>query len=271
MSGQKKLVICGAGHLSIPIIKIGSMANFSVTVVEDRYSFANQAILAGADRVICEPFDGGLEKIDDDKNTFFVIVTRGHRYDQQCLEVIVKKENAYIGMIGSKTRVKKVLEQLVEKGIEVNTLEKVHTPIGLNIKAETPVEIAISILAEIIEVKNCKKESTGYSKELLDHLKVIKEKKCQSVLATIVSRKGSSPRQVGTKMLISTDGTIETIGGGCVEAEIKMKAIDMLIENRSKPELHKVDMTGWQAEDEGMVCGGVIEIFLEVIERATDL
>lgn len=262
---KKKLVICGGGHVAIPIIKIGVMADFAVIVIEDRYSFADAAIRAGADQVICEPFDKGLEKIEGDQNTYFVIVTRGHRYDQLCLEAIIKKKNAYIGMIGSKVRVEKVKKQLVENGVDVKSLEKVFTPIGLDIKAETPVEIGISILAEIIEVKNKKKQSYGYPKKLLSHINDREPGMDKKVMATIISRKGSAPREVGTKMLVFTDRTIETLGGGCVEAEIKMKAFNMLIEGAKKPELHRIDMTGWQAEEEGMVCGGVIEVLLELI------
>lgn len=270
LGAEKKLVICGGGHVSIPIIKMGRMADFSVTVIEDRFSFANNATLAGANQVICEPFEEGLQKIKGDKNTYFIIVTRGHRYDQICLEEIIKKENAYIGMIGSKVRVKKVKDQLIEKGVDIKKLEKVYTPIGLKINAETPVEIAISIMSEIIQVKNKKVQSCGYSKALLKAINGEEGHQEKKALATIITRKGSAPREVGTKMLIYLDGrTVESLGGGCAEAEIKMKAFSMLIDNQPKAELHLVDMTGWQAEEDGMVCGGIIEVFLEMIERST--
>jgi len=266
LGAEKKLVICGAGHVSIPIIKIGLMADFSVSVIEDRYTFANHAVRAGAHQVICEPFEQGLKKIEGDKNTYFVIVTRGHRYDQICLEEIIKKEHAYVGMIGSKVRVKKVKDQLAEKGVNIKKLEKVHTPIGLNIRAETPAEIAIAIMAEIVQEKNQKKQSSGYSKELLKTITTDEEQIQKKVLATIISRKGSAPREVGTKMLIYPDGrTVESLGGGCAEADIKIRALSMLSGDKEKAELHQVDMTGWQAEEEGMVCGGIIEVFLESI------
>ncbi|WKY45062.1 XdhC family protein [Eubacteriaceae bacterium ES2] len=259
---EKKLVICGAGHVSIPIIQISRMADFFVTVIDDRYSFAQNAVNAGANRVICEPFEQALSKVEGDSNTYFVIVTRGHRYDQICLEEIIKKENTYIGMIGSKVRVKKVKEQLGQKGIDCDKLEKVHTPIGLKIGAETPVEIAISIMAEIVQEKNICRNSSGYSKALLQEI-CAADLQLPKVLATIVSRKGSAPREVGTKMLVYPDGrTVDSLGGGCAEAEIKMKALTML-SGDTKAELHLVDMTGWQAEEDGMVCGGIIEVFLE--------
>lgn len=263
---DKKLVICGAGHVSIPIIKIGLIADFSVSVIEDRFTFANDALRAGANQVICEPFEQGLKKIVGDENTYFVIVTRGHRYDQICLEGIIKKENAYIGMIGSKVRVKNVKDELAQKGVDLEKLEKVHTPIGLKIRAETPVEIAISIMAEIVQEKNRKKQSSGYSKIIIETLNAVEESSERKVMATIISRKGSAPREVGTKMLIYPDGrTVESLGGGCAEADIKIRALSMLNSDKAKSELHRVDMTGWQAEEEGMVCGGIIEVFLESV------
>jgi xanthine dehydrogenase accessory factor len=169
-------------------------------------------------------------------------------------------------MIGSKVRVKKVKDQLAEKGVNIKKLEKVHTPIGLNIRAETPAEIAIAIMAEIVQEKNQKKQSIGYSKELLKTITNDEEQIQKKVLATIISRKGSAPREVGTKMLIYPDGrTVESLGGGCAEADIKIRALSMLSSDKEKAELHQVDMTGWQAEEEGMVCGGIIEVFLESI------
>ena len=263
---EKKFVICGGGHVSIPIIKMGRMIGCKITVLEDRPKFADNARRAGADEVICEPFDQGLEKIEGDEDTFFIIVTRGHRYDQMCLESIVKKQHAYIGMIGSRRRVILVKQALLDKGADPDVIERVYTPIGLDIGAETPEEIAVAILAEIIEVKNKKKKrNSGYSAEMIDAV-VYKEPEEKRVLATIVSRRGSAPREVGTKMLVCPDGRcIGTIGGGCAESNILQKALLMLRMGETKAKMHRADMTGNEAEDEGMVCGGVIDVLLEVV------
>ena len=263
---EKKFVICGGGHVSIPIIKMGLMIGCKITVLEDRPTFADNARRAGADQVICEPFSKGLEQIEGDEDTFFIIVTRGHRYDKECLESIVKKRHAYIGMIGSRRRVMIVKQTLLEEGADPEVIEHVYTPIGLNIGAETPEEIAVAILAEIIEVKNKKKKRNGgYSSEILDAI-LYDEKKEKKVLATIVSRMGSAPREVGTKMLVCPDGKcIGSIGGGCAEANILQKALLMLRMEETKAKMHRADMTGSEAEDEGMVCGGVIDVLLEVI------
>ena len=260
------IVICGAGHVSMSIIKMCKLIELPVTVIDDRISFINNAIKEGADKVICEPFDKSLSNIKGDSGTFFIIVTRGHRYDQECLKNIIEKDNAYIGMIGSRLRVKKVLDYLEEEGVSKEKLDRVYTPIGLRIGAETPAEIAVSIMAEIIEVKNKEKGSSTYSDELIDGALNEIYKDIPKALVTLVSRKGSAPREVGTKMIVLKDGTmIGTIGGGCVESNIRQTALSCIDNNEKK--LVKVDMTGKEAEDDGMVCGGIVELFVEPINN----
>lgn len=258
-----KVVVLGAGHISMSIIKMCNLIDLPVTVIDDRLTFVNNAAAAGADNVICETFERALDNIQGDKSTFFIIVTRGHRYDQLCLEKVIYKENAYIGMIGSRSKVKKVLDNLEDQGISREKLDKVYTPIGLKIGAETPAEIAVSIMAEIIEVKNKKTGLGAYNRDLIDNI-LDEENNIPKALVTIVSRKGSSPRDVGTKMIVSKDGTMKgTIGGGCVEADIRQTALSCMDNNKCR--LVRVDMTGQEAEDEGMVCGGILEIFVEPV------
>lgn len=263
---DKRIVICGGGHVSIPVIMLGVMMGCEVTVLEDRPSYADDARRAGATTVICEPFEEGLEKVSGSADTFFVIVTRGHRYDQICLEKIAQKEHAYIGMIGSRKRTAMVKENLKEKGIDSAVLDAVYTPIGLNINAETPVEIAVAIMAEIIQVKNRQKRSGGYTKEMIKAVLEQEPDHSPKVLATIVARKGSAPRGIGTKMLILRNGKcIGTIGGGCMEANVIQKARLMVATGMPRARICQVDMTGNDAEEEGMVCGGVISVLLELI------
>ncbi|NYB75134.1 XdhC family protein [Sedimentibacter hydroxybenzoicus DSM 7310] len=258
------VVICGAGHISMPLIKMCKMLALPVTVIDDRITFTNNARREGADKVICESFVDALRKVEGDTGTFFIIVTRGHRYDQECLQSIIQKENAYIGMIGSKLRVKKVLEYLESEGTPKEKLDAVYTPIGLKIGAETPAEIAVSIMAQVIEVKNKKAGAGTYPEELRNCLFSEKHRDIPKSLVTLVSRKGSAPREVGTKMIILKDGNTEgTIGGGCVEANIRQTALSCMDNMESR--LVKVDMTGIEAEEEGMVCGGIVELFVEPI------
>ena len=260
-----KMIICGAGHVSMPIIRMGKMLGFTVTVIEDRPKFADHARAAGADQVLCEPFPDGLSQIRGDSDSWFIIVTRGHRYDTECLEAILQKPYAYVGMMGSRRRVAIVKDQLVAKGVCREALDGVHTPIGLKIGAETPEEIAVSVMAEIIQVKNAGSAKGGYSPKLLDAV-LDPDDSREKVLATIISRKGSAPRSVGTKMLIRADGTtVDTIGGGCIESEVIQKALLMMRAEDEGFRLCTVDMTADAAEDEGMVCGGVVEVMLEKV------
>lgn len=257
-----RLIICGGGHVSMPVIRIGKMLGFTVTVLDDRPKFADNARAAGADTVICDPFEEALEGVRGDSDSWFVIVTRGHRYDTICLESILKKTCAYVGMMGSRRRVAIVKDQLAAKGISRELLDGVHTPIGLKIGAETPEEIAVSIMAEIIQVKHSGAKCGGYPEALLSA--ILADDGRQKVLATIISRKGSAPRGTGTKMLIFEDGaTVDTIGGGCVESEIVQKALLMMRTGEKEFQICVADLTMEAAEDEGMVCGGVVEVMLE--------
>lgn len=259
-------VICGAGHVGIPMIRLASFAGFEVIVVEDRPSFADQARKAGADRVICDSFEKGLEQIPGGLQTYFVVMTRGHRYDEVCLKMILKKSYAYTGMMASRGRAARMRTLLLEQGFSQEKIEELHTPIGLSIHAKTPEEIAISVIAQMIEVKNSSGGGAFWDREILEAI-IHKEGGEPWVLATIIRRAGSAPRDVGTKMLMTETGsTIGSVGGGCMEAEVIRSARLWLREKKAPVKIITADMSGVQAEDAGMVCGGRIEVLLEVIE-----
>lgn len=262
------MVICGGGHVSIPVIRLAKMTGFQVTVLEDRRQFADYARNAGADQVICKPFPDAMAQINGTPDTYFVIVTRGHRYDTICLRAAIQKPHAYIGMMGSRKRTGLVKQQLAAEGIAQALLEQVHTPIGLPIGAQTPEEIAVSVLAEIIQKKNGYRQHaafTSFSGEMLAYLTGEQGAGIKKVLSMIVFRKGSAPREVGTKMLILEDAkTVGTIGGGYAEHAIVRAALGMM-QKDEKHKLMQVDMTGKEAEDAGMVCGGTMEVYLELL------
>ena len=263
LGDKKKLVICGAGHVGVALLRMALMLGFDVIVLEDRPSFADAARRAGAKRVICDSFEQGLDAVDSDEDTYFVVMSRGHRYDMVCLEKIVKKTYAYLGMMGSKGRSALVRKNLLEQGVPAEQVEALHAPIGLTIHAETPEEIAVSILGEIISIKNQEKKTCGFSEEQMTILQDETDTRAK-VLCTIVARRGSAPRSVGTKMLVLEDGAVSgTIGGGCVEAGVKEKARWLMQDKEKRQELISVSMTACDAEEEGMVCGGVIEVLLE--------
>lgn len=152
------LIVLGGGHIALPLALMAKMLGYKVSVVDDRPDFANSRRFPGVDKVICNDFGKAISQLEFGSSTFVVIITRGHKHDKVCLRQVISKQYAYIGMIGSRRRVKALLEEMKQEGTARGILEKVHTPIGLAIGAETPEEIAISILAEIIKVQRGGKE-----------------------------------------------------------------------------------------------------------------
>lgn len=259
--GNPELVICGGGHIALPLCKMGKILEFNITVMDSRKQYANKERFPMADNVICESFEEAFNKIKFNKNTYFVIVTSGHKDDRRCLENILRKESAYVGMIGSKAKVAFVKNSMLENGYTRQELEKVYTPIGLKIDAKTPAEIAVSILGEIIQVKNEKDLSS-----IEDHiLKEICERKEPMVLATIVEKHGSGPRGAGTKMLIFKDKSfIGTVGGGSVENAVYEKALGLI--EIKKSAIEEYDLSNSVSAKLGMACGGNVKVLLEFIK-----
>ena len=147
------LYIFGGGHISLPLAKMGKLLGFKTAVIDDRAEFANAVRFPEADAIIAEDFAKSFPRLKIDKSSYIVIVTRNHQYDDMVLEWAAGTKAKYIGMIGSKTKTKAVFSHLIAKGIAKEQLARVHAPIGLEINAQTPEEIAVSILAEIINVR----------------------------------------------------------------------------------------------------------------------
>jgi xanthine dehydrogenase accessory factor len=147
------LLVVGGGHVGQSIAVIASHAGFSVVVIDDREAFAHKDRFPMADEVICGDIVEELRRIPIDANTYVVLVSRGHKQDETALKEVAVSDAAYVGMIGSRRRVGTVLTHLAREGYAQEALERVHTPIGLDIGAETPEEIAVSIVAEIIAVR----------------------------------------------------------------------------------------------------------------------
>ena len=146
------LVICGAGHIAVPLARIARRVGFRVTVLDDRADFANPLRFPDCE-VIAEDFTLALREMPFEASTYVVVITRGHAHDVDCLTEILGKKLAYVGMIGSRRRVRIVLEILEKQGISREHLKKVFTPIGLPIGAESPEEIALSIISELVCVR----------------------------------------------------------------------------------------------------------------------
>jgi xanthine dehydrogenase accessory factor len=151
ITGAQRLIIVGAGHIAQPLAQLGSMLGFHVTVIDDRAAFANRERFPTADQIIVRPFTAAIEALELDRHCYLLSVTRGHAFDEEVLLAALRKRNgAFIGMIGSRRRVRATLERIAETGIPASELSEVHAPLGVDLGAETPSEIAVSIIAEII-------------------------------------------------------------------------------------------------------------------------
>jgi xanthine dehydrogenase accessory factor len=149
-----KLIVVGAGHIAVPLVRFAKILDFHVTVIDDRILFANRERFPGADEVLVGDMATTLRGLPITPSTYIVLITRGHKYDEPCLREIVYSSAKYIGMIGSKRRIKACFQRFRdEEKIAEEVIQRVYAPIGLDINTETPEEIALSILAEIIKVR----------------------------------------------------------------------------------------------------------------------
>jgi xanthine dehydrogenase accessory factor len=147
------LYIFGGGHISLSLARMGKPLGFKIAVIDDRPDFANADRFPEADTVLAEDFSKAFPKLKIDKSSYIVIVTRNHQYDGVVLEWAVGTKAKYIGMIGSQAKNKAIFSHLSAKGVTKGQLARVHAPIGVEINAQTPEEIAVSILAEIVKVR----------------------------------------------------------------------------------------------------------------------
>lgn len=151
---NEAVYILGAGHVAQKVAEITKTVDFKTVVIDDRAEFANRERFKDADEIKVIPsFNNVFEEMKISEESYIVIVTRGHAFDRQVLAQALRTNAKYIGMIGSKSKTKYVYEVLEKEGFTKSDFERVHAPIGLSINAETPEEIAISIVAELIKVR----------------------------------------------------------------------------------------------------------------------
>lgn len=244
---MERLILCGGGHVSLEVAHIAQRLEFEITVIDDREEFANPQRFPMASQVLCMPFMEALDQLGSGPTDYFVILTRGHAFDGKCLAHVLKGDYAYVGMIGSKVKVAAVMKQMLSDGYSRAQLAGVHTPIGLSIGAQTPAEIAVSILGEIIQERARKGPDAVPPPEE------------PGVLVTITKKSGSAPRGVGTWMHVRPDGTCAgTVGGGAVEYQAKLDAL-ALWQSGATTDHRRYDLSHAAAEL-GMVCGGKVEM-----------
>ena len=265
---QERLIVLGGGHIALPVCEFGAKCGFSVCVVDDRPDFANRSRFPDAAQVICDSFENGIKQLCITPFDYVVVITRGHRHDADCLRVLLPGEApAYLGMIGSRRRTRGLLEMLREEGFDPARIEKICTPIGLNIGAVTPGEIAVSILSEVIAYKRLPEHGDpgrccNDSDVELSTLRYLAENREPKAIVTVIETKGSTPRGTGAKMAVSPLGKVTgSIGGGCSEAAVIQDAVRII--GTGRYQIVEIDLTGEVAESDGMVCGGTMKVLVE--------
>lgn len=268
---KERLILLGGGHIAQPLCRYGADLGFAVTVVDDRPSLANRMRFPEAKEVICDAFPEALHSLRINAQDYVAVITRGHRYDAECLRTILSGTfPRYLGMIGSKRRVAGLFQLLQDEGIPGETLADIHAPIGLSLNALTTQEIAVSIAAELIQCRRRdtprRSGSTTLVTEDID-LPVLEFLACDwepKALLMVLETSGSTPVKSGDMMAL--DGslkTVGTIGGGCSEHAVLMEAHRLIGTNQCR--CIQVDMGNDVAEDEGMVCGGQMKVLIQGI------
>lgn len=152
--GQKHFVICGAGHIALPLSALGKILGFRVTIIDNRKEFANKRRFPHVDQVICGPHAQKLAAIPLNANTYVMVVTQGNEYDFECLKTVVGSQAGYLGVISSRAKKVKFFNRLRKMGVPEAALKRVDIPAGLDIGAQSPEEIALSIASKLVSIKN---------------------------------------------------------------------------------------------------------------------
>jgi xanthine dehydrogenase accessory factor len=148
-----RLYVVGAGHVGWYLARSATEAGFRLHVIDDREKFANRERFPDVEEVIAAPLPDWLHSADIPPSAFVVVVTRGHQHDLEAMRALAARDLRYLGLIGSRAKVVRIFDMLLAEGMPPECLQRVHAPIGLDIGAVTPAEIAISILSELIAVR----------------------------------------------------------------------------------------------------------------------
>jgi xanthine dehydrogenase accessory factor len=264
---KPQLIVFGGGHISLALVPMATLLELETIVYDDRPFFSNPARFPTACRTICESFESIHQKLVLKNSNLVVIATRGHKHDLECLDFVLRSpEPFYTGMIGSKRRVATVMKLLQDRGFKTERLDKLFSPIGLDIGAVTPAEIAVSILSEIVKVRRRTYQKNGWGNlEIFTDMALIEflasDPAHGCALITVTQTSGSTPRKAGAKMIAIFDGrTIGSIGGGCAEAEVVRAAREII--GCGGYRFVTIDLTD-KADEDGMVCGGHMEALIE--------
>lgn len=270
---RERLILLGGGHVAQPLCRYAAELGFAVTVVDDRPAFANRELFPDAQDILCDAFPAALHSLNVNEQDYVAVITRGHRHDADCLRTILPGPfPRYLGMIGSKRRVAGLFQLLKEEGFPGEALERIHAPIGLPIQALTTREIAVSILAELIQCRRQDTARRSASRILvaedadLPTLEFLARSREPRLLLVVLETSGSTPVKSGAMMAADRSlKTVGTIGGGCGEHAALMQARRLLGTDQCR--CIQVDMSNDVAEEEGMVCGGRMTVLVQAINE----
>ena len=262
----ERLILLGGGHVSLALYEAARRVDFAVSVVDDRPAFASFTRFPEAREVLCDSFESALPRLNIGAGDFVCVLTRGHRDDVTCVKHLLGgNEPRYLGMIGSRRRVKGLFDMLAAEGYDRERIGRIHAPIGLSIGAVTPAEIAVSILAELIAARPAQPTVEGLLPQQntdLDALRFLADDSRPAALLLVLASKGSTPVKGGALMAADKLGNCAgTIGGGCGENEALLAARRLIGTGNSR--VVTVDMTNDVAAMEGMVCGGTMDVLIE--------
>ena len=265
---RERLILLGGGHVALALARIAAMLDFAVTVVDDRQAFANRERFPEAEAVVCEAFEPAIGGLKVRANDYVCVLTRGHRWDGECLRALLSgTEPYYLGMIGSRGRVKGLLGTLAEEGFNRDAIARIHAPVGLMIGAVTPEEIAVSICAQLIERRRAKpaeERETALEQTNTDlaMLRFLAREGERRALCLVLDTNGSTPVKAGAIMGVDALGRgYGTIGGGCGEAAAMKRARELL--GTGETAVIEVEMLDDPAGNDGMTCGGTMTVYLE--------
>ena len=264
----ERLILLGCGNIGQELCRYAADLGFAVTAVDERPGFANRTLMPDAAEILCSDFPDAIRRLQITERDYVCVITRGHRFDADCLrEILPGAYPRYLGMIGSKRRVALLMKQLESEGFGPDALKRIHAPIGISINALTVKEIAISIVAELIQCRRAgldrRSKETRLTAEDID-LRLLEFLTCDETpkaLLLVYETSGSTPVKSGAMMAVDKVGrTVGTIGGGCGEGAV-LKDAYRIIGSGTQCTV-TVDMSNDIAEEEGMVCGGEMKVLI---------
>ncbi|MBO5770685.1 MAG: XdhC family protein [Spirochaetales bacterium] len=249
------LVLFGAGHIAKAIYDLSVLLGMKITVFDERPEILNEERFPNAERILM-PYEDIFKSDFSFFRPYYLILTHGHDHDKNALRYCLNRSYSYLGMIGSKGKVASTLNDLREEGFSDEKLSGVHAPIGLKIGAQSPEEIAISIMAEVIGEYRKDKNLVNISP---DYLKAVSSKR--GIAVRIIEKRGSAPRAIGSELFVTEDKCYGTIGGGAIE--LKAEEVARGLQKDEEVFLvkeHRLSSKG----DLGMICGGDVTLLYQL-------